>query len=252
MVEPLTRNNSPLIPTSNSINFAAQIENNNAQLRGSVLPEVIELPENHLFNVFNLLLLENKHRLVKQLKECYEPNVHGHKTWASSFLLMDYFQTHRIIKRSTQAIELGCGWGAAAIYCAKNGARSVTGLDIDENVFPYMDVQAALNSVEIKKMKKSYDKLTGKQLSEFNLIMGADICFWDDLSKMLGKMIKRALNNGVKRIVLADPGRSPFYDLADHCDNFANVTLSEWYVCDPEYYEGFILDITPKSVSKKN
>ncbi len=215
------------------------------------MPEVIELPENNLFNVFNIMLLENKHRLVKQLKACYEPNVHGHKTWASSFLLMDYFQTHRVLKRTSNVLELGCGWGAASIYCAKNGAKSVTGLDIDENVFPYLNVQAALNDVEINSITKSYDKLTGKQLAKYDIIIGGDICFWDELALMLEKMIKRALNNGSKRILLADPGRSPFFDLADRCEKFAKVKLSEWYVCDPEYYEGFVLDIKPKANKTK-
>ncbi|WP_144391492.1 class I SAM-dependent methyltransferase [Pleionea sediminis] len=210
------------------------------------MPEVIELPENNLFNVFNILLLENKHRLVKQLKECYEPNVHGHKTWASSFLLMDYFQTHRVIKSTSQVLELGCGWGAASIYCAKNGAKEVTGLDIDENVFPYLKTQAALNGVDVKCKTKSYDKLTAKQLDHYNLIMGGDICFWDELAQMLEKMIRRALKSGVKRIVLADPGRSPFLELAERCTEFAKASLTEWYVCDPDYYEGFILDIKPK------
>ncbi|NVJ58865.1 MAG: methyltransferase domain-containing protein [Gammaproteobacteria bacterium] len=216
------------------------------------MPEVVELPESNLFNVFNILLLENKHRLVKQLKECYEPNVHGHKTWASSFLLMDYFQTHNVLKRSSDVLELGCGWGAASIYCAKNGANSVTGLDIDENVFPYLNTQAALNGCKIKSMTKSYDKLSPKQLEKFNLIIGADICFWDDLAEMLEKMFQRAFKAGVKRIILADPGRQPFLDLAEKCNAFAKVDLREWYVCDPEYYDGYILDIKPgKATSSK-
>ncbi len=210
------------------------------------MPEVIELPEKNMFNVFNIMLLENKHRLVKQLKECFEPNVHGHKTWASSFLLMDYFQTHNLIKRTTDALEIGCGWGAASIFVAKNGARSVAGLDIDENVFPYLEVQSALNGVKIKQIKRSYEKLTPKQLGQFNLLMGADICFWDELAVKLEALFKKALNNGMKRIVLADPGRQPFLDLAEKCDAFAKVELSQWYVCDPEYYDGYILDLKPK------
>ncbi|NVJ50002.1 MAG: methyltransferase domain-containing protein [Gammaproteobacteria bacterium] len=215
------------------------------------MPEVFELPEDNLFNVFNILLLENKHRLVKQLKKCYEPNVHGHKTWSSSFLLMDYFQTEQVLKRTSKVLELGCGWGAASIYCKKNGAEKVTGLDIDENVFPYLEVQAALNDVKIEELKRSYDKLTARQFNQFNLIIGADICFWDDLAVMLEKMVKRALNAGVKRIVLADPGRQPFLDLAERVSGFAKVSLREWYVCDPEYYDGYILDIRPAKAKAK-
>lgn len=210
------------------------------------MPELISLPEKNLESVFNIILLKNKHRLVKQLKQCYEPNVHGDKTWASSYLIMDYLQTHRLIKSSSKVLELGCGWGAASIYCAKNGAKSVTGLDIDENVFPYLDVQAELNSVKIKTTNRSYEKITGKQLTEYNLLIGADICFWDKLNPILKKLIKRSLNNGVKRILIADPGRSPFFDLAESLSEFAKVDLREWYVSDPKYYEGYLLDIRPK------
>jgi predicted nicotinamide N-methyase len=210
------------------------------------VPEVIELPEKNIFSVFNILLLENKHRLVKQLKSCFEPSVHGHKTWASSYLLMDYIQTHHLIKRTTDVLEIGCGWGAASIYAAKNGARSVTGLDIDDNVFPYLEVQAALNDVNIKTIKRSYEKLTPKQLSQFNLMIGADICFWEELAIKLECLFKKALKHGMKRILLADPGRQPFLDLAERCQAFARVELREWYVRDPEYYDGYILDLKPK------
>jgi electron transfer flavoprotein alpha/beta subunit len=31
-------------------------------------------------------------------------------------------------------------------------------------------------------------------------------------------MIKRALNAGVEQIIIGDPGRQPFYDLAELCE----------------------------------
>jgi predicted nicotinamide N-methyase len=210
------------------------------------LPEVVELPEDNLFNVFNIILLENKHRLVKQLKKCYQPNVHGDKTWFSSYLIMDYLQTHNILKRNSQVLELGCGWGATSVYCAKNGAKRVVGLDIDDNVFPYLDVHATLNDVKVETINKSYEKLTANYLADFNLLLGADICFWEELTPMIGKMIRRAFKSGKKRVIVADPGRQPFLDLAEYCKPFAKVDMSEWYVCDPEYYDGYILDLQPR------
>ncbi|MEE4246221.1 MAG: methyltransferase domain-containing protein [Kangiellaceae bacterium] len=210
------------------------------------MPEVVELPEDNLFNVFNIILLENKHRLVKQLKKCYQPNVHGDKTWFSSYLIMDYLQTHNILKRNSQVLELGCGWGATSVYCAKNGAKRVVGLDIDDNVFPYLDVHATLNDVKVETINKSYEKLTANYLADFNLLLGADICFWEELTPMIGKMIRRAFKSGKKRVIVADPGRQPFLDLAEYCKPFAKVDMSEWYVCDPEYYDGYILDLQPR------
>ncbi|MCO7224083.1 methyltransferase [Pleionea sp. CnH1-48] len=206
------------------------------------MPELIEVPEENLFYAYDVLLMETKHRLVKKLKKYYEPNVHGHKTWSSSFLLMDYFLHNNVMKRSSKVLELGCGWGAASIFCAKKGAK-VSGLDIDENVFPYLEVQATMNGVEITPIQKGYEKLKGKELGEYNILIGADICFWDELTELLVKLIRRAMRNGVKRVIIADPGRSPFLDLVESCKSFAKVSVHEWYSSDPEMYEGYIADI---------
>jgi hypothetical protein len=39
-------------------------------------------------------------------------------------------------------------------------------------------------------------------------------------------MIKRALKAGVKQIIIGDPGRQPFYDLAELCEEKFPNTIS--------------------------
>ncbi len=56
---------------------------------------------------------------------------------------------------------------------------------------------------------------------------GADICFWDELTPVLFNLIRRALDQDVKRIIIADPGRSPFYDLAERCQARFNARVVE-------------------------
>ena len=99
------------------------------------MPRLERLPEPHIYPAYGIYLLQSQHRLIRRLKRVYEPTVHGHKTWGSSFLLMDFFE-HDPIKRKTSVMEIGCGWGPAAIFCAKRFDAKVTGVDMDPDVFP--------------------------------------------------------------------------------------------------------------------
>ena len=58
-------------------------------------------------------------------------------------------------------------------------------------------------------------------------------------------LIGRALRNGSRRIIIADPGRPTFYELCDLCANRYNVTLTEWYAVEPNRCSGEILEIRP-------
>ena len=61
-------------------------------------------------------------------------------------------------------MEVGCGWGLLGIYCAKKYGARVTGVDIDSEVFPYLNLHAEINQVEISTLKKGYDGLRGNHL----------------------------------------------------------------------------------------
>ena len=206
------------------------------------MPQVAEQSD-HMFQAYGIFLFENKHSLIKQLRKEYTPSIHGHKTWNSSFLLMDYFLHKHLLKNDLQVMELGCGWGPASIFCAENAGCQVTGVDLDDQVFPFLETQAALNDVEVQTKKQSFDKLTKKELQTFDLVFGADVCFWDQLAKIHYNLIKRAFAAGVKDIVFADPGRSPFFDLAEWCDKKFHTECLEWYSTEPEKFEGYILHV---------
>lgn len=208
------------------------------------MPHLQELPEKNIFQAYGILLLKNNHRFVRKLKKHYTPSIHGHKTWNSSFLLMDYFLHNETLESEQKIIEIGCGWGPASIFCAYHATADVTGVDRDDEVFPFLEVQAALNEVEVKTLQKSFEKLTKKELGRYDLLIGADICFWPQLAKIQLNLINRALKAGVKEIVIADPGRAPFYELAEKClIKYPNTELIDWYCSEPEYFEGEILHI---------
>ena len=89
--------------------------------------------------------------------------------------------------------------------------RSVTGIDADANVGPYLDLHARLNrqsmTFEQEILQSTHKSLFGELSTS---LLGADICFWDELSQQLFNLIRRAQGAGVSQTILADPCRSPF------------------------------------------
>ena len=208
------------------------------------MPKLERSPEPHLFHAYGIYLLEPKHKLMRRMRKRYQPSVHGHKTWSSSYLVMDYLQ-HRPFARKSSVLEIGAGWGPLSIFCAAKMKGQVTALDIDPEVFPFLDVLAELNDVEIAHLVKGFDKLKKKELEPFDVVVGSDICFWDELVDPLAKMVSRALRAGVKRVIIADPGRPTFYEMADQLAAKHTVKLNEWYALEPNRFEGEIVEITP-------
>ena len=206
------------------------------------MPKLERIPEPNVEQAYGIYLLQNKHRLIRRLKKIYEPSVHGHKTWASSFLVMDYL-AHHPFRKGSKVMEIGCGWGPASVYCARRFGAKVTGVDMDEDVFPFLEVLAALNDVEIEHHVAKFQDLSARQLGQNKIIIGSDICFWDSLVDPLARLVKRALKGGTKRLIIADPGRPTFYELCDKLAKKHDITLHEWYATEPDRFVGEIVEI---------
>ena len=72
--------------------------------------------------------------------------------------------------------------------------------------------------------------------------LGADICFWDELTPELFNMIRRARRAGISKVMIADPCRSPFEELADRCDDaFDSVERVEKWLKTPVRASGELL-----------
>jgi 2-polyprenyl-3-methyl-5-hydroxy-6-metoxy-1,4-benzoquinol methylase len=184
----------------------------------------------------------SRHHRIRRLKRLYAPNFHGFRVWPSSWLLMDFFKC-RGLPQATRVMEVGCGWGLAGIYCAKMHGALVTGVDKDPEVFPYLRLHAEINNVTIATVKKGFDRLTDRHLEDIDVLIGADICFWDPLVDSLKRLIGRALRKGVGLIVIADPGRSSFDALGEYCvENLGGETM-DWAVKRPFRIQGRILRI---------
>lgn len=188
-------------------------------------------------------LFSKKHKsLQKLLAKSDSPEIHGDKVWFSSYFIMDYLEANPPALKS-RIMEIGSGWGVLGIFCALNYQAKVTAVDADRNVFPYLDIHAELNTVKIKTRVCRYENLKPALLAKQDMILGGDICFWDELVEPLYTLISNALEQGVKRIVIADPGRPPFLTLARRCKKLHKAKLKSVSITSPRSHSGYLLII---------
>ena len=179
--------------------------------------------------VYGLTILKAAHQRMRQLKKLHEPTIHGNKFWTSSYLLMD-FLGYQGLPIGTRVLEAGCGWGLAGIFCAKQFGARVTGVDADPEVFPYLDLHAEVNRVEIQTRQARFEELKPVELAAYDVMLAADVCFWDEMVDPLYGLIEKAAQAGVQQIVLADPGRSPFTQLCERCVENLGGQTKDWNV----------------------
>jgi predicted nicotinamide N-methyase len=170
------------------------------------------------------------------------PSIHGNKLWKSSCLIMDYLKQHPPEHADT-VIDVGCGWGASGIWCAKKLGSTVTSMDADPDVFPFLEVAADLNGVSTSPLVTRFEKLTRRQLSQFDMLIAADICFWDELVDPVFKMVNRAVKAGVKQILIADPERPTFHEMAARCVERHCAEIVDWETRSPISARGAIMVI---------
>jgi predicted nicotinamide N-methyase len=193
--------------------------------------------------VHGVRVLLSRNAQVRKLKRVYSPFVYGSTFWNSSWLLMDYFK-RRGLPEQTRVMEVGCGWGLSGIYCAKNHGAAVTGVDIDSEVFPFLRLHAAINNVEIATFKKGFNGLRSEHLRDIDVLIGADICFWNEMVDPLRRLIQRALHAGTGLVLIADPGRSPFESLGKYFVKNWEADLLDWTTHRPKRIQGRILKVT--------
>ncbi|MDG1819916.1 MAG: methyltransferase domain-containing protein [Porticoccaceae bacterium] len=199
--------------------------------------------DKHLISFMGINALRSSHPGVRQLKRQQQGHsAHGNKVWRSSFVLMDYLSSWEIPERA-KVLDIGCGWGLAGIYLAKNYQAQVTGLDIDEKVQPYLNLQAEINHCFIEFTARSFQSLQKSELANYHTLMGTDICFWDEMTSPLFDLIALARSAGTEQILIADPGRPPFWDLAERCVAELGAEIITRRIYEPWKTEKFILAI---------
>jgi predicted nicotinamide N-methyase len=187
-------------------------------------------------------VLRSSHRAIRELKRIHKPSIHGFRIWPSSWLLMDYFTRSRFSSQ-LNILDIGCGWGIAGIYCVKNFDSVVTCIDSDSAVFPYVHLHAGINDVNVKTIEADFSDLAVKDFTGIDVMIGSDICFWDDMVEILKAMMLRALDCGVKTIIFADPGRPSFEKLGEFFMDKGIGKILDWFITAPYSIQGRILRV---------
>ncbi len=200
------------------------------------------MSDNHSIRAHGIRCLRVQHPAIRKLKKVHHPSSHGNKIWKTSWLLMDYILKSNSVGRS-RVLDIGCGWGLTGIFLAKRFNAQVTGIDIDPDIFPYLELHAKINKVNIDFYNMGFDELKAGLLKKADVIVGNDICFWDELIDPLRRLINRARRWSVKTILLADPGRPTFDDLSDFFIHQKCAELIEWEIQKPCFASGKILKL---------
>lgn len=198
---------------------------------------------------FGISFYRSRHTLIRQMKRLHSPSSFGHRVWDSSWLLLDYLKTLGV-PAGLKIMDVGCGWGLAGIFCARELEAKVTCVDSDPEVFHFLRMHAELNQVQVTTLNRRFDDLATKELEDVDLLIGSDICFWDEMPAALLLMIKRALDCGVLRIIIADPGRDSFEELATRCQANYGASLFTLSTRKPYDIAGRMLVISNPQASK--
>ena len=148
----------------------------------------------------------------KHYKKGLRPLEFGNKVWATTLVLLNEISQQETDFHGLRVLEIGCGWGLLSIFLAKQYACNVTASDFDENVLPLVEIQAKANHVSIQTKVSSFKDLKSDYLNNFDLIIGSEVCYSEEVAEDLTQLIDRSFSAGVKEILLADPGRPDFKD----------------------------------------
>lgn len=155
------------------------------------------------------------------------PTEFGNKVWACSLVLLNYLQENHFDLSNKRVLEIGCGWGLLGVYLAKEFDCQVTCSDLDPHVLPIAKLHADLNGVEVETKVASFNDLTSDDLTEYDLIIGAEVCYSEEVAQDIIALIKRSFSSGVEHILIADPGRPDFDDCIVYCsDNCSSQIIN--------------------------
>lgn len=173
------------------------------------------------------------------------PEMHGNKVWDSCYALLDFLKQFVEFEDNLSVLDIGCGWGVMSCYLAKKYNALVIGIDADKNVEPFFQYHVEKNKTFAEFQVDTIGSVSDTDICLADVIVGADICFWDELADDWIKLIDRAVEDGTEHIYLADPGRDPFLKVYEYCKNKYGSELYSHTIEEPYPVEAYILDVIP-------
>jgi predicted nicotinamide N-methyase len=186
------------------------------------------LQVNTVKEISTLRYYTGAHPEIRQLlRSGRRPSEFGDKVWATSIILIQFLEKKPFPLQGLRVLEIGCGWGLLGVYLAKVYGCKVTCTDLDERVLPIVQLHAKLNSVSVSTQQAAFSDLNQEYIKDFDVILGAEVCYSEEVGKELLQLVERASAAGVRRILIADPGRPSFNDLYESCTRMPNTQMLE-------------------------
>ena len=184
--------------------------------------------------IHNIKIPLSSDPVIKRIKrKNNKPISHGNKVWNSSLTIIDFLSRYNLDNINT-AIDIGCGWGVVLAYLQKRGL-DCGGIDIDESMQEYVDVVNAINKTKAEVIYMDYTELPKKAFEQIDLIIGCDICYWENHVDNIVQLIKKSKGP----TLIADPGRDTFWELTDKVEgNLHVVKLNK-----PRKVHGYVYEI---------
>ena len=142
-----------------------------------------------------------------------------------------------------KVMDVGCGWGHPGIYCARELGAEVLSVDVDPEVFPFLNLHAEINGVEFEFLNEYLEDLGPAHFRGIDLLIGSDICFYEKLIGPLQAMVAMAMEAGVKRVILSDPGRPTFNQVGEFCEQELQGEQLYWRASCPRSIQGQIITV---------
>ena len=187
-------------------------------------------------SIHNIKIPLSSNKLIQQIKRKNDkPISHGNKIWNSSLTMIDFLSRYNLNNIKT-AIDVGCGWGLVVAYLQQQGLDAC-GIDIDQNTEPYVNVVNKLNKTDADVIYIDYMDLPKKAFDPVDLVIGCDICYWENHVDNIIDLIKKANCT----VLIADPGRDTFWKLTKKIKgNLHDITLTK-----PRAVHGYVFEVLP-------
>ena len=154
-------------------------------------------------------------KIKEQYKKSQRPQEFGNKVWATTFVVLNKIKDQEKTFKNMRVLEIGCGWGLISIFLAKKYSCKVTASDFDKSVLPLVKIQAKENHVNLETKVAGFHDFSKEDFKKFDIIIGSEVCYSEEVAKDLIQLIGRAISSGVKKIILADPGRPDFKEMIE-------------------------------------
>jgi predicted nicotinamide N-methyase len=187
-------------------------------------------------------MLTSRHRHIRRLRRKHNPFLFGTRAWTAGWLLIDYLSRQEM-PSGLRVMDVGCGWGHPGIYCSQRFKASVISVDVDPEVFPFLRLHCEINEVEAEFFNEYLEDLDHSHFEGVDLVIGSDICFYEKLIDPLKAMAAMALEAGVSRVILSDPGRPTFNRVGEFCEQELQGEQLYWRASCPRKIQGQIITV---------